>query len=174
MCSVGCLLFQRSILHVTLIQSPRLVCRYVFSSFPPQLRPPPSRQLLLLILNCSSYTLGIWEKRKYRSEQWTGWPFHGSVPSSWLWHWWTKIVRLLNTCRTTHSITTEHEKYITLVVRITWLNFKGIIVEYFCVFLIEKKSHVIVKVKHFWPYLKYGWRLASKWSLSGLTTRFIW
>ena len=56
-----------------------------------------------------------------------GWPFHDLEPRSWLWHWITKICFLHDEVRTTHPITTKRDRFMPIVMLITWLDFGEIL-----------------------------------------------
>ena len=55
-----------------------------------------------------------------------------------------KIACLLVNWRTTHPITTALNAYISLVMRITWLDLKGIIVDFFCECFYQKSECVLL------------------------------
>ena len=71
-----------------------------------------------------------------------GWPFHDLDPRSWLWHWITKICFLHDEVRTTHPITTKRDRFMPIVMLITWLDFGEILLITFFFAIYFKKIRI--------------------------------
>ena len=133
------------------LSHPILMWLYVFSLFPPS-RPPP-----LLTSKPFELNLRYLGQRKYRSGKmywmtfWWPWPKVTAVPLI------TK--NLQDKVRTTQLITTNLGNDIPLVMLITWLDFRGILLEtfFFAKFSLNISDVFFQGQTLYWTYLRNGW-----------------